>query len=505
MILKRNPPRLFHYRDARIGPMIQVNGGEAAHSTETCMWDFYPELFARPAARYTCFPTTTAFLSATADSDHRSGLAAIGNDEPASIYVHIPFCKRICTYCACNTGDANRPLALAAYLARLHQEIELVANALNGRSKIDHVTIGGGSPNAIAPHQFTRLVQHLRDAFALNDGPDISLGMDPRCLTAEFADALANAGVHRASLGVPTFDLEVQHAIGRLQSFENVERAVSLLRQAGVRSLGFELLYGLPLQGETTLIATLLASAALQPDRLSLIGYVHLPQQKARQRRIEATPLPSARSRFSQFRTAYDWLSQRGWMPIGFNEFAQGHDPIALAAKDRRLRRNFQGFTDDQSETIIGLGASAISRFRGALVQNERSSSRYGSIVGRGKLAATRGVKTPPDVRMRGRLIEELLCHGEAEIGRLPDCAAIREAMGPFEVARLVRWYGGKLAFLPGAEAYAEQIAATLDPWSAASAQRRASRNENLLTRRLARSIPKPGDRIGPEIIGRSN
>jgi len=469
------------------------------------MWDFDSELFARPAQRYTCFPTPVAFHNANADRDHRLGLAAIGADEPVSIYVHIPFCKRICTYCACNTGDANRSLALAAYLSRLHQEIELVARAINGRGRISRISFGGGSPNSIAPRQFTRLVCHMRDAFAPNHELDLSVGIDPRCMTAEFADALRSAGVRSASLGVPTFDIDIQLAIGRLQPFEKVERANSLLRDAGVSSLGLELLFGLPMQCEATLLSSLLASVTLHPDRLSLLGYVHLPQQRAHQRRIEASSLPNARARFAQFQAGHDWLVERGWIAIGYNEFAQSHDPIALAARQRRLRRNFHGFTDDRNEIVIGMGASAISRFQGALVQNERSNSKYCSTIGSGALAASRSIVTTPEIRLRGQIIELLLCQGEADIGRLPDHATVRDAMKPFEAAQLVKWSGRKLAFLPGAEAYAEQIAATLDPWSATLDQKRSARKRDPFAKRLVRSIPMRGDRIDSTNFNQAN
>lgn len=434
-----------------------------------CMWSYHPELLATPVPRYTSYPTAAEFHEGVGESDQRAGLEAIGSEEEVSLYVHIPYCREICWYCGCNTGAANRSQRLANYLERLSQEIDLVAGCLDGRGRIVRIAFGGGSPNALAPAEFTGLVKRLTSSFSMGIAPILSVEIDPRGFDAEFAGAMADARVTRASLGVQTFDSRVQAAIGRIQPRETIEHAVKLLRDAGVTSLNFDLMYGLPLQGDPALLESLKLSQEIGADRLAVFGYAHVPHLIPRQRRIDHAALPGPSDRFHQSELAHDWLTENAWTRVGFDHFAREHDPLAAAARERRVRRNFQGFTDDCCETLIGLGASAISRFSGSLVQNERNSGRYGMKVGMGQLAAARGIATPPVERLRGRLIEELLCHGSTDISDLPDRLLARHRLRQFESARLIQWSGWHLNLLADALPYSRSVAAALDPWRASS------------------------------------
>ena len=436
------------------------------------MWSYHSDLLATPVPRYTSYPTAAEFHDGIGEADQRAGLEAIGVDDQLSLYVHIPYCREICWYCGCNTGAANRTQRLANYLERLSREIELVAGCLDGRGRIVRIAFGGGSPNAIAPGQFAALVSQLKSSLPMGSAPLLSVEIDPRGFDAEFAGAMAEAEVSRASLGVQTFDSRVQAAIGRIQPRETIERTVELLRGAGITSLNFDLMYGLPLQGEAELLESMELSHGLGADRLAVFGYAHVPHLVPRQRRIDAAALPGPADRFHQAGLAYDWLTGRGWTPVGFDHFVRSHDPLAEAAREGRVRRNFQGFTDDRCDTLIGLGASAISRFAALLVQNERNSGRYGMKVGTGRLAAVRGIATPPVERLRGRLIEELLCQGSADIGDLPDRLPVRHKLREFEYARLIHWSGWRLELLSDALPYSRSIAAVLDPWRTSSAIR---------------------------------
>ena len=433
------------------------------------MWTYYPKLLARAVPRYTSYPTAAEFHVGIGEADQRAGLEAVGSDEPISIYVHIPYCREICWYCGCNTGAANRAQRLATYLQRLSEEIDLVAGYLDGRGRVVRIAFGGGSPNAIAPDQFRVLVQRLKSTFPMAIAPLLSVEIDPRGFDAEFAAAMAGASITRASLGVQTFDPRVQAAIGRIQPFETIENAVKLLRDAGVTSLNFDLIYGLPLQGEAELTESLKLSQDLGADCLAVFGYAHVPHLIPRQRRIDVASLPGSSQRFRQAALAHEWLTGQGWTPVGFDHFARSQDPLAAAARERRVRRNFQGFTDDTCDTLIGLGASAISRYAGSLVQNERNSGRYGMKIGTGRLAAIRGIATPPAERLRGRLIEELLCQGSADIGELPDRLPVRYHLREFEYARLIHWSGWRLNLLPEGLSYARSVAAELDSLRASS------------------------------------
>jgi oxygen-independent coproporphyrinogen-3 oxidase len=434
-----------------------------------CMWTYYPELLATPVPRYTSYPTAAEFHDGVGEADQRAGLEAISPTEPISLYVHIPYCREICWYCGCNTGAANRPQRLANYLERLSWEIDLIAGLLNDRGWVVRIAFGGGSPNAIAPRQFLDLVRHLKSAFSIGSSPVISTEIDPRGFDADFAAAMAEAGVTRASLGVQTFDPKVQAAIGRIQSRETIEQAVDLLRASGVTSLNFDLMYGLPQQSDAALIESLKLSHETGADRLAVFGYAHVPHLVPRQRRIDSTTLPGAAGRFRQAALAHDWLVGEGWVTVGFDHFARPHDPLAVAARERRVRRNFQGFTDDNCEILVGLGASAISRFVSCLVQNERNSGRYGMKVGTSRLAAMRGIATPPGEVMRAHLIEHLLCQGTAHLHYLPDRLQVRKDLRPFEERGLISWNHWELCLAREALPYARTIASVLDPWRASS------------------------------------
>jgi oxygen-independent coproporphyrinogen-3 oxidase len=433
------------------------------------MWPYYPELLATPVPRYTSYPTAAEFHEGIGEKEQRAGLQGVGGEEPISLYVHIPYCREICWYCGCNTGAANRVQRLANYLQCLSQEIELVAEMLEGRGRVVRLAFGGGSPNAIAPDQFDVLVGLLRSAFSVSSDAILSVEIDPRGFDVGFAAALARTGVSRASLGVQTFDPLVQAAIGRVQPRQTIEQAVKLLQEAGIASLNFDLMYGLPRQSDAALVESLKLSHEMGADRLAVFGYAHVPHLVPRQRRIEATILPGAAERFQQAALAYDWLVEKSWVPVGFDHFAMPHDPLVLAALAKRVRRNFQGFTDDSCEVLIGLGASAISRFPKCLVQNERNSGRYGMKIGTSHLAAMRGIATPPGEVMRAHFIEHLLCHGTAQLHHLPERRNVREVLRPFEARGLVSWNHWKLRLEPGALPYARTIAAALDPWRAGS------------------------------------
>lgn len=438
------------------------------------MWTHHPELLATPVPRYTSFPTAAEFRDGVGPSDLATALGAVSADEPVSLYLHIPYCERICWYCGCNTGAANRGARLAAYLDRLGEEVELVAAALGGRGRIGRIAFGGGSPNAIAPAQFDVLLARVRSAFACADAT-ISVELDPRGFDLPWRDTLARNGVRRASLGVQTFDPGIQAAIGRVQPLEDVVRVTAWLREAGIDSLNFDLMYGLPGQSDSILAATLDEAVALAPDRLAVFGYAHVPHLVPRQRRIDATALPDAASRFAQAGLAHARLVRAGYQPVGFDHFALPGDALAVAAREGTLRRNFQGFTEDRAEALIGLGASAISFFPGALLQNEKNAGRYQLRIGGGGFATARGIRRTPLDRLRGRAIEELLCAGTADLAGLPDLPEIRARLLEAEMLGLIGWAGTRLTLAAGAIPYARTIAAALDPWRHMSAVRFSS------------------------------
>ncbi|MBB4611463.1 oxygen-independent coproporphyrinogen III oxidase [Sphingomonas yabuuchiae] len=428
------------------------------------MWPYHPDLLARPVPRYTSYPTAAEFGDGVGHDDMAAALDAVDADADVSLYLHIPYCRAICWYCGCNTGAANRTARLDAYLARLHTEIDRIAARLEGRGRIRRIAFGGGSPNAISPGAFAALVAHLRRAFACEDAP-LSLEIDPRGFAPDWASVIAATGVARVSLGVQTFDPMLQAAIGRVQPREDIIGAVALLRGAGVGSINFDLMYGLPGQTDAALQATLEEAIALAPERLAVFGYAHVPHLIPRQRRIDATALPGATARFAQAASAHERLTAAGYRAVGFDHFAKPHDPLALAAANDTLSRNFQGFTDDPAEILIGLGASAISEFPDRLLQNAKKAGDWHQAIGAGCFATARGIRRTPLDRRRGAAIAGVLCQGIADTEGLPERDAIHTRLSPFEQAGLLRWEGQRLRLTADALPYARSIAAAFDAW----------------------------------------
>ncbi|MEO1967162.1 MAG: radical SAM protein [Sphingomonadaceae bacterium] len=427
------------------------------------MWPYYPELLATPVPRYTSYPTAADFgpLDETA---HLRALECAEGD--LSLYVHIPFCEKICYYCGCNTAASGRERRLQSYLFALHSEIDMIARHRPARTKVKRISFGGGSPNALAPVDFVRLVDALTVAFDPDD-PIWSIELDPRTLTPEWGAVIERVGITRASLGVQTFDSACQAAIGRVQDENTILRSVDLLRNAGIASLNFDLMYGLPGQTEDQLIDTLHRTRVLGADRVALFGYAHVPHIVPRQRMIAATNLPGQEMRFQMAAMGYAYLVTHGYTPVGFDHFARpGGDPLAKAAMAGTLHRNFQGFTEDDAPILLGLGASAISSFPQLLAQNEKNSGRYRMIASQHKPLANRGVLRSVDDRRRSRIIERLLCHGEAQV----DADLMTQtacALQPFVARGLANIADNVLTIDPDGLPYARTIAALFDSYRA--------------------------------------
>lgn len=436
-------------------------------------WTFHPELLATPVPRYTSYPTAAEFSDAVGRVEMETALDEIGVDQPISLYVHIPYCHEICWYCGCNTGAANRTQRLASYLEALEAEIELVAKRLAGRGNVGRIAFGGGSPNAISHGQFAALLAKLRSSFAA-DGALLSIELDPRSLSGPWFEAIAAAGIGRASLGVQTLEEKVQRAIGRLQPFGLVELCVDELRETGVNSLNFDLMYGLPHQGIDELERTLRATILLRPERIALFGYAHVPHLVPRQRQIDASALPDAEMRFRQAERGHRLLVAAGYEPIGFDHFALPDDPLGIAAEKGALRRNFQGFTDDPAEVLIGLGASAISQFPNLLVQNEKNAGRYKIKVSSGLLPAGRGIRRSEEDRRLGRAIERLLCNGKADVHGLLDYTTL-ERLRPFLDHGLATIEGSRIRLPDYGRPYARVIASLFDQYRQPAVRRFSS------------------------------
>lgn len=437
------------------------------------MWRYYPELLSGAVPRYTSYPTAAEFRPVDAGF-HADGFGGVKAGTALSLYLHIPYCDAICWYCGCNTGAAGHRQRLGAYMQALDREIGTTARHLEGHGRVARIAFGGGSPNAVPPLAFARLLDRLMLAFRAPDA-EMAIELDPRSYTADWARIVAAAPFRRVSLGVQTFAPHVQAAIGRVQPLEDIRRTVESLRENGVRSLNFDLMYGLPGQTLADLETTVEEAVRMRPDRIALFGYAHLPSRIPRQRRIDGTALSGAEARFQMAERGHEMLVAVGYAAIGFDHFALPGDSIAVAAAKGQLRRNFQGFTDDPGDVLLGLGASAISSFPDRFVQNEKNVGRYRGIAGDGRLTGALGVlRTPEDLR-RGAIIEAILCGGWASFEGSPPDAEARERLRPFIERGLCSLGAQALQLSPEGLPYARAIASCFDEYRHPELQRFSS------------------------------
>ncbi len=381
--------------------------------------------------RYTSYPTAPLFSPAIAAPTYAHWLAELPLGTKASLYLHVPFCRSMCWYCGCHTTITRRNEPINDYVGVLRREIELVARRVRTPLAVHHVHFGGGTPTIVEPEILVSLAALLRTAFDIVPEAEVAVEIDPRTLTPEMAAALGEAGVTRASLGVQSFDPVVQKAINRNQSVACTADAVTRLGTAGVRGINFDLIYGLPLQTVASCVDTVNQCLTLQPDRFSVFGYAHVPDFKKHQRKINQADLPGSDARHDQAKAIAEALVAAGYVRIGFDHFARAQDTMARAQAAGRLRRNFQGYTTDPCEALIGLGASAIGRLPQGYVQNEIALGRYAARVMRGELATAKGCRLTADDALRAELIERLMCDLAVDI----DAVCARHGAAPATLA----------------------------------------------------------------------
>jgi oxygen-independent coproporphyrinogen-3 oxidase len=369
--------------------------------------------------RYTSYPTAPAFSADVGPEAYADGLARLGAADPVSLYLHIPFCRSMCWYCGCHTSVTRQDGPVADYLDVLSEEIELVSQAAGNDLPVRNIHFGGGTPTIMTPQAFAALMAKLRSAFRFEADCSVAVEIDPRTLSAAMIGALGDNGVDRASLGVQSFDPRVQHAINRMQTLDQTKAAVKGLRENGTSSINFDLIYGLPLQTVRSCLETVRMAVELRPERFSVFGYAHIPSFKKHQRLIDETQLPDASQRNAQAEAIAEELVGAGYVRIGLDHFALPHDPLALASQEGTLRRNFQGYTTDDCETLIGLGASAIGKLPGGYVQNEVAPGRYAERVASGILPTAKGYMLSAEDRLRAKVIEKLMCSFEADLAAL--------------------------------------------------------------------------------------
>lgn len=366
--------------------------------------------------RYTSYPTAADFSDTISTDDHGRWLWQLAPGEQVSLYLHVPYCRQICHYCGCHAKMAIRDEVIAGFVDALLAEIDLVRRSLSSRPQVIHLHWGGGTPSILSARQFSQVMAALRATFDFDPHLEHAIELDPRTVTPALAEMLVLHGVNRASLGIQDIDPSVQRAIGRVQPLETVTTAVEALRGAGINRINFDLIYGLPLQTVETLAATCATVATLAPDRIACYGYAHLPQRRANQRLIDVSALPDADERFAQSRVIADCFAQLGYDAIGMDHFALPDDRLAICARQGNLNRNFQGYTDDSCQTLIGFGPSSISQFRDGFAQTIADIGQYKRKLLDNRLATVRGHAFRDQDRLRSAIIVALMCNFRADL-----------------------------------------------------------------------------------------
>jgi oxygen-independent coproporphyrinogen-3 oxidase len=367
-------------------------------------------LFDAKVPRYTSYPPATKFSNDVTGSIVLDWIRAIPEGARISLYLHVPFCRRLCWFCACRTQGVRSDDPVLAYVETLKQEIEALGRVLPAGVSVARLHWGGGTPTLLPAPVMRDLARRLRAAMPFAAEAEFSVEIDPNEIDAARIDALAQAGMTRASIGVQDFDPDIQQIIGRVQSYAVTRNAVESLRAAGIQSLNADILFGLPEQTQARLSESVQMLLSLSPDRVALYGYAHVPWMAKRQAMIPTEALPSPEARLALFETAQRLFRWDSYQDIGIDHFAKPDDSMAIAARTGRLRRNFQGYTDDTCDVLIGLGASAISRYPQGFAQNASSTAAYQRAVRAGEMATGRGHVFKGEDQLRSRMIEMVMC-----------------------------------------------------------------------------------------------
>ncbi len=375
----------------------------------------------RSGPRYTSYPTAVQFTEDYTLADYERN-AALSNQtgKALSLYFHLPFCDTICYYCACNKVITKDRSKADPYLQRLHKEIAMQAKLFDPSRKVDQLHWGGGTPTFISHEQMRELMDVTRKHFNLydDDQGEYSIEIDPREVTADSIKLLRDIGFNRMSLGVQDFNPEVQKAVNRIQSEDITLNALETARDTGFKSISVDLIYGLPLQTVNTFSETLQRIIDINPDRISVFNYAHLPEMFKPQRRINEDELPSAAEKLDILKMSIEDLTKAGYVYIGMDHFAKPDDELAIAQQQGLLYRNFQGYATHADCDLVGLGITSIGTVGRSFAQNVKTLDEYNERIDAGKLAVFRGVEIDDDDIIRRDAIMKLICHFQLDIAR---------------------------------------------------------------------------------------
>jgi oxygen-independent coproporphyrinogen-3 oxidase len=372
----------------------------------------------RPGPRYTSYPTAVEFSEEVGPAEYEARLEeANGRSEaPLSLYLHLPFCEHRCLFCGCHVIVTPHHEQAGPYLDLLAREIRLVAEKLPSRRGFAQLHLGGGTPTYSAPSELRSLLRELLRHFEVLPGAELAIEVDPRVTSSEHLDMLAEVGFNRISMGVQDFNPVVQERVHRIQTPEQTRALIDHARVRGFSGINVDLIYGLPLQTPQGFEATLDRVIEMDVDRVAAYSFAYVPWLQGHQRKLERDDLPDSTAKMELFAIARERLLGEGYEPIGMDHFAKPDDELALARRDGRLRRNFQGYTVVAADDVVAFGISGIGDVAGAIVQNEKKLSRYREAIDQDRLPTARGIVRNRDDALRADVIQRLMCNFVVDI-----------------------------------------------------------------------------------------
>ncbi len=451
----------------RIIPIVSVplTGGAATVPPSQ------PPLGEQRLPRYTSYPPATEFTPLE-PGVYVQWLTELPVSVPVSLYIHIPFCKQLCWFCGCFTRITQDYGRVREYVELVLREIAQLSRLHDRRLKVSHIHFGGGSPTILEPHDFTRLMDAIYLGFDVEPLVDVAIEVDPRTFDREKCEAFVYSGVNRVSLGVQDFSGQVQKAVNREQSYELVADVVAQLRHADIDQINFDLMYGLPYQTVESVIETARLAVALEPQRLAVFGYAHVPWMRKHQRVLDELPMGGPDERVRMFTAMRGVLIEHGYTPIGIDHYALKSDELSKALKAKTLRRNFQGYTTDSAQTLLGFGHSAISALPQGYAQNTSLAQEYSQAINEGVPAVARGLRLSPEDRMRRDLIFDLMCYYQVNLRHIADkydweesFFAEKTLLRDFEARGLVELDGDMLTLTAEGRPYVRAVCAIFDQY----------------------------------------
>lgn len=371
------------------------------------------------APRYTSYPTVPSWRPGFTEADHVAALerAARSPDEPLSVYVHIPFCREMCTFCGCNALVSRSEARADKYLAAVHREIGMVVPHLGDRRQVSRVHLGGGTPTTLTPTQLRTLWASITGALHVEKDAEIAIEIDPAVTSLDQLAVLRELGFDRVSMGVQDFEPAVQEIANRIQTVEETAKLVEGARALGYRSVSLDIICGLPRQEPEGWGRTLDAIIAMAPDRVAMFAFAYVPQLKPHQRKLPVADMPGVRMRLKLARIARERLAAAGFLSVGFDHFARAHDELAVAEREGRLSRDFQGYTTRRAPDTIAFGVSGISDVGGAFVQSVRGLHEYHEAIAAGRLPTEKGHWRSADDERRREIITSIMCNDVIDLG----------------------------------------------------------------------------------------